>query len=53
MTGATTSYIRRLCNTFYSNLIETGEQFEKAFPDNFQCFSGIRIFTLYLHLLFS
>ena len=38
--GATTLYIRRLCEVFFSSIMETGHEFMKAFPEHFACFSG-------------
>ena len=39
--GATTLYIKKLCDVFFTGLMETGQEFTKAFPDNYGCFSGI------------
>ena len=40
--GATSLYIRRLCEVFFGTLQETCREFYKAFPSEFSgCFSGI------------
>ena len=38
--GATTLYIRRLCEVFFGSITETGHEFTKAFPEHFACYSG-------------
>ena len=38
--GATTLYIKKLCEMYFNGLVETGREFMKAFPDNLGCFSG-------------
>ena len=38
--GATTLYIRRLCEVFFPCLSETGKEFTKAFQDHYGCMSG-------------
>jgi hypothetical protein len=38
--GNTSLYVKRLCEVFFDNLLETGKEFMKAFPEHFGCFSG-------------
>ncbi len=38
--GATTLYIKRLCQVFFGGLMDTGKEFMKAFPQHYGCFSG-------------
>lgn len=40
--GATTLYIRRLCDVFIPCLSETGREFMKAFQEHYGCMSGKR-----------
>jgi len=37
--GATSLYVRCLCNVFFTSLSETGREFHKAFPELQGCFS--------------
>ena len=39
--GNTTLYTKRLCTVFFSNIDETAQEFIKAFPEHYGCFSGI------------
>ncbi|XP_013390657.1 exocyst complex component 8 isoform X1 [Lingula anatina] len=43
--GATTIYIRTLCNVFFNTLKETGKEFMKAFPEHYACFSAFVVWV--------
>ncbi|KAF6024814.1 EXOC8 [Bugula neritina] len=44
--GATSLYIRRLCEVFFDTLKETCKEFYKAFPQQFYgCFSGVIVWA--------
>ncbi|KAL3861830.1 hypothetical protein ACJMK2_007844 [Sinanodonta woodiana] len=38
--GATTLYIRCLCDVFFNSLLETSREFLKAFPNHYGCYSA-------------
>ncbi|KAL8591670.1 hypothetical protein ACOMHN_056786 [Nucella lapillus] len=41
--GATTLYIRCLCDVFFSSLSDTASEFLRAFPDHYGCYSSFVI----------
>ncbi|ELU07335.1 hypothetical protein CAPTEDRAFT_141927 [Capitella teleta] len=43
--GNTSLYVKRLCLVFFDNLLETGKEFMKAFPQHFGCFSAFVVWT--------
>ncbi|XP_076087158.1 exocyst complex component 8-like [Mytilus galloprovincialis] len=43
--GATTLYIRRLCDVFFPCLSETGKEFTKAFQDHYGCMSAFVVWA--------
>ncbi|XP_052821262.1 exocyst complex component 8-like [Mya arenaria] len=43
--GATSLYVRCLCNVFFASLSETGREFHKAFPQLFGCFSAFIVWA--------
>ena len=43
--GATTLYIRRLCEVFFPCLSETGKEFTKAFQDHYGCMSAFVVWA--------
>lgn len=43
--GATTLYIRCLCDVFFTSLSDTANEFLRAFPDHFGCYSAFVIWA--------
>ncbi|XP_077998351.1 exocyst complex component 8-like [Glandiceps talaboti] len=43
--GITTVYINKLCSIFFTHLIETGKEFQKAFAENTGCFSAFVVWA--------
>ncbi|XP_070560701.1 exocyst complex component 8-like [Ptychodera flava] len=43
--GATSVYTNKLCSIFFTHLIETGKEFQKAFADKTGCFSAFVVWT--------
>ncbi|XP_068216023.1 exocyst complex component 8 [Palaemon carinicauda] len=43
--GKTVLYVRQLCSIFFHNLLETGREFNKAFPANRSCTSAFVVWA--------
>lgn len=43
--GATTLYIRCLCDVFFTSLCDTANEFLRAFPDHYGCYSAFVIWA--------
>ncbi|XP_071945087.1 exocyst complex component 8-like [Antedon mediterranea] len=43
--GATTVYITKLCNVFFTHMFETGKEFRKAFANHPGCFSAFVVWA--------
>lgn len=43
--GVTTLYIKRLCSVFFSHLMDTCKEFERAFPSHHCCHSGLIVWA--------
>ncbi|XP_033104585.1 exocyst complex component 8-like [Anneissia japonica] len=43
--GATTVYITKLCNVFFTHMFETGKEFRKAFSNHPGCFSAFVVWA--------
>jgi hypothetical protein len=54
--GASSLYIKKFCDVFFSGMTDTAKEFQKAFPDHHGCYSGTSLslsFSLSLSSLTS